>query len=102
MYRCQLWANSTKYKTLVKQVQMVMNEGVKVVSGAFWTAPHATLHELTRILPTSYYIEKLTQTSSLRLYRVPQTSQLLVRLGPLLRFGPWHHPRNSTRALEHS
>jgi len=61
---------------------MVMNKGVKVVSGAFRTAPRATLHELTRILPTSYYIEKLTQTSSLRLYHAPRTSQLLVRLGP--------------------
>ncbi len=59
-----------------------MNKGVKVVSRAFWTTPWATLHELTRILPASYYIQKLTQTSSLRLYRVPWMSQLLVRLGP--------------------
>ena len=61
---------------------MVMNEGVKVVAGAFRTAPRLALHELTRILPAAYYIEKLTQTSSLRLYRVPRTSQLLGRLGP--------------------
>ncbi len=82
MYRCQLWANSTKHKTLIKQIQLVMNEGVKVVSGAFHTMPHLALHELTQILPASYYIEKLMQTSSLRLYHVPCTSQLLVQLGP--------------------
>jgi len=81
-YGCQLWANSPKYKSLVKQIQLVMNEGVKVVSGAFRTAPRMALHELTRILPAAYYIEKLTHTSSLRLYHVPRTSQILVRLGP--------------------
>src|SRR6266702_886555 len=70
MYGCQLWANSTKYKTLVKQIQLVMNEGVKVVAGAFRTTPRLALHEITRILPASYYIEKLMQTSSLRLYHV--------------------------------
>ena len=80
-YGCQLWANSPKHKTLIKQIQLVMNKGVKVVAGAFRTAPRLALHELLRILPASYYIEKLTQTSSLRLYRVPCTSQLLMRLG---------------------
>ncbi|SRR6266702_4701136 len=84
MYGCQLWANSTKYKTLVKQIQLVMNEGVKVVAGAFHTVPHLVLHKLTPILPVAYYIKKLTQASSLRLYHVPCTSQLLVWLCYLL------------------
>ncbi len=52
------------------------------MAGAFHTAPCLALHELTCILPTAYYIEKLTQTSSLRLYHVPCTSQLLGWLGP--------------------
>jgi hypothetical protein len=34
-----------------------------------------------------HYIEKLTHTSALRLYRLPQASQLLRRLGP-----EWHVP----------
>jgi hypothetical protein len=38
-YRCQLWANSPKVKSLMKKVQGVFNEGVKVISGAFRTAP---------------------------------------------------------------
>jgi len=101
-YGCQLWANSTKYKTLVKQVQMVMNEGVKVVAGAFRMAPQMTLHELTRILPASYYIEKLMQTSSLRLYHVPRTSQLLVQLSPLWDSSVQNGPHTSNSGVVQS
>ena len=81
-YGCQLWANSRKYKTLVKTVQGVFNEGVKVISGAFCTAPREALHEITRVLPAQHYLEKLMATSALRLYRVPITSQLRRRLSP--------------------
>jgi len=101
-YGCQLWANSPKHKTLVKQVQLVMNKGVKVVAGAFRTAPRLALHELLRILPASYYIEKLIQTSSLRLYRVPRTSQLLVRLGPYWGGTVQNGPRPSNGAVVQS
>ena len=34
------------------------------------------------MLPARFYLDKLTQTSALRLYRVPRTSQILARLGP--------------------
>ena len=81
-YGCQLWANSRKYKTLVKTVQGVFNEGVKVISGAFRTAPREALHKITRVLPARHYLEKLTATSALRIYHVPVTSQLRRRLGP--------------------
>jgi hypothetical protein len=37
MYGCQLWVNSSKTKSLMKKVQGVFNEGVKVISGAFCT-----------------------------------------------------------------
>ena len=80
-YGCQLWATSRKYKTLVKKTQLVFNEGVKIISGAFRTAPREALHELTRILPARFYFDKLTQTSALRLYRIPSTSQFFPRLG---------------------
>ena len=81
-YGCQLWATAGNYKTLTKKAQMVFNEGVKVISGAFRTAPREALHELTRVLPARHFFDKLTHTSALRLYRVPPTSQLLARLGP--------------------
>jgi len=73
-----------------------MNDGVKVVAGAFCTALRLVLHELLQILPASYYIKKLIQTSTLRLYCVPRTLQLLVWLGPYwdgtVQNGP--HPSN--------
>jgi hypothetical protein len=55
---------------------------VKVVAGSFHTAPREALLELTRMLPMRHFIEKLTYTSALRLYRLPWASQLLRRLGP--------------------
>jgi hypothetical protein len=80
-YGCQLWANSPKVTSLMKKVQLVFNEGVKVISGAFCTAPREPLHEFLRVLPAQHFLEKLIHTSALRLYRVPRGSQLLSRLG---------------------
>ena len=80
-YGGQLWATSRKYKTLIKKIQLIFNEGVKVISGAFRTAPREALHELTRVLPARLFFDKLTQTSALRLYRIPPTSQFFPRLG---------------------
>jgi hypothetical protein len=80
-YGCQLWANSPKIVSLMKKVQLVFNEGVKVISGAFRTAPREPLHEILWVLPTRHFLEKLIHTSALRLYRVPRGSQLLSCLG---------------------
>ena len=107
-YGCQLWATSRKYKSLCAKAQLVFNEGVKVISGAFCTAPREPLHELTRVLPARFFFDKLTHTSALRLYRVPRTSQLLARLGPewqvpvsggpdSLTGGPVNHPPPAVR-----
>ena len=75
-YGCQLWANACNYKTLVKKAQMVFNKGVKVILGAFRTAPCKPLHELMQVLLARHFFDKLTATSALRLYRVRITSQL--------------------------
>jgi hypothetical protein len=80
-YRCQLWANSPKVVSLMKKVQLVFNEGVKVIAGAFRTAPREPLHEILRVLPAQHFLEKLIHTSALRLYQVLRGSQLLSRLG---------------------
>ena len=81
-YGCQLWATSRKYRSLCAQAQLVFNEGVRLISGAFHTAPREPLHVLTRVLPARHFFDKLTHTSALHLTRVPVTSQLLARLGP--------------------
>ena len=88
-YGGQLWFVPGDSKKLVKQVQQVQNEMVHMVAGAFHTAPREALCHLTHMLPMEQYLEKLTHTSALRLYRLPRTSQLLRRLGP-----DWYEPRH--------
>ena len=67
---------------------------VKVVAGAFRTAPREALLELTRMLPMRHHLAKLTHTSALRLYRLPRASQLLHRLGP-----EWYVPSQCDHSL---
>jgi hypothetical protein len=81
-YGSQIWYLSGASKTLVNMLQRVQNEMVKQVTGAFRTAPREALLHFTRMVPMHHYIEKLTYTSALRLYRLPRPSQLLSRLGP--------------------
>jgi hypothetical protein len=81
-YGSQLWYLTGAAKGLINMVQRVQNDMVKQVTGAFRTAPRGALLHFTRMIPMKYYIEKLTYTSALRLYRLPRASQLLRRLGP--------------------
>jgi hypothetical protein len=78
----QLWYRTGGAKGLITMLQRVQNDMVKVVAGSFHTAPRKALLELTRMLPMRHFVEKLTYTSALRLYRLPWASQLLHHLGP--------------------
>ena len=86
-YGCQLWYVLGGSKGLIKQTQMVQNYMVHMVAGAFRTAPCEPLTHLMHMLPMEQYIEKLTHTSALRLYRLLRMSQLLRQLGP-----DWYSP----------
>ena len=92
-YGCQLWYVQGKSKGLIKQTQKVQNQMVHMVAGAFRTVPCEPLTHITRMLPMEQFIEKLTHTSALRLYRLPRMSQLLRRLGP-----DWYSPRPGDNA----
>ena len=92
-YGCQLWYVQGKSKGLIKQTQKVQNQMVRMVAGAFRTAPCEPLTHITRMLPMEQFIEKLTHTSALRLYRLPRMSQLLRWLGP-----DWYSPRPGDNA----
>jgi hypothetical protein len=85
-YGCQLWFKG-KQVTLVNKLQIVQNEAVKVISGAFRTTPREPLHQLLNIFPIKHRLDMLIQTTALRLHRLPRNSQLLIRLGD-----GWHHP----------
>jgi hypothetical protein len=80
-YGSQIWYLSRASKTLINMLQRVQNDMVKQVTGAFRTAPREALLHFTRMVPMRHYIEKLTYTSALWLYRLPCPSQLLSRLG---------------------
>jgi hypothetical protein len=80
-YGSQIWFLSGGSKGLINMLQRVQNDMVKQVTGAFRTAPREALLHFTRMVPMRHYIEKLTYTSALRLYRLPRPSQLLCRLG---------------------
>jgi ribonuclease HI len=79
-YGCQLWYTG-KQRGLVKKLQIVQNEAVRVIAGVFRTTPREPLHQLLTILPMDLRLEMLTQNTALRLYRVAGDSQLLRRLG---------------------
>ena len=99
-YSSLLWYVLGKTKGLVAKTQVVHNEMVRMVAGAFHTAPREALCHLTRMLPMDVYLDKLTFTSALRLYRLPGTSQLLCHLGPdwhylALEFSLWQFPQTA-------
>jgi hypothetical protein len=76
------WYRTRGAKGLITMLQRVQNDMVKVVTGSFHTASREALLQLTWMLPMRHFVEKLTYTSALRLYRLPWASQLLQRLGP--------------------
>jgi hypothetical protein len=86
-YGSQLWYLTGAAKGLLNMVQRVQNDMVRQVTGAFRTAPRKPLLHFTRMLPMKFFIEKLTYTSALRLYRLPQESQILRHLGE-----DWYSP----------
>jgi hypothetical protein len=86
----QLWYCTRGAKGLITMLQHVQNDMVKVVAGSFHTAPCEALLEHMRMLPMRHFVEKLTYTSALQLYRLPWASQLLRHLGP-----EWYVPGHS-------
>jgi Reverse transcriptase (RNA-dependent DNA polymerase)/Endonuclease-reverse transcriptase len=85
-YGCQLWYTG-KQVMLVKKLQTVQNDAVRIISGTFRTTPREPLHQLLTILPMNLRLDMLTQSTALRLYKAPRSSQLLKRLGRA-----WHTP----------
>jgi hypothetical protein len=85
-YGCQLWYTG-KQIILVRKLQIVQNDAVKLISGTFRTTPREPLHQLLNILPMDLRLNLMLQKMAFRLYKAPKGSQLLKRLG-----GAWHTP----------
>ena len=79
-YSCQLWFCG-KQVTLVKKLQIVQNEAIKIISGTFCTTPCKPLHQLLSILPMDLWLTKLTQNTALRLSWVLSESPHLTQWG---------------------
>jgi hypothetical protein len=79
-YGCQLWYTGTE-KGLINKLQVVQNEGVRLIAGAFRTAPREPLQQLLNILPMALRLRMLIDNSALHLYRLQSSSQVLLRLG---------------------
>ncbi len=63
-YGCQLWYTG-KQKGLVDKLQKVQNEGVRLIAGAFKSAPREVLQQLFNILPMGLRLRMLTDNSAL-------------------------------------
>jgi hypothetical protein len=79
-YGCQLWYTG-KQKKLANKLQVVQNEGVRLIAGTFRTTPREPLQQLFNILPIDLRLRMMTNNSALRLYRLQSSSQVLLRLG---------------------
>ena len=71
-------------KQLSKILQVVQDEAVRWMMGAFRTTPAEPLHQLIAILPIHIRLQMLSKTAALTLLTIPHSSQLIQRLGP-----PW-------------
>jgi hypothetical protein len=85
-YGCQLWYMG-KQVTLVKKLQTVQNEAVRIISGTFRTTPREPLHQLLSIFPINFCLDMITQDTALRFYKAPKCSQLLKQIS-----GEWYSP----------
>jgi hypothetical protein len=70
-YGCQLWYRSHACKGLIQMLQQVQNKMVHRVTGTFHTVPRDALLHIMYMLPMKQFVEKLTHTSALQLYRLP-------------------------------
>ena len=79
-YGCQLWFTG-KQKGLVKKLQVVQNEAIRIISGTFCTTPQELLHQMLNILPIDLHLRMITDNATLHLYRLQDSSQVLTWLG---------------------
>ena len=80
-YGIALWAHKGLEKHF-KQVELVQNQAVRLISGSFRTAPLEPLHQILAIFPIKPRAQMLLSNVALRYcsLRLPRESQVLKRL----------------------
>jgi Reverse transcriptase (RNA-dependent DNA polymerase) len=85
-YAAPVWY--TGQARLLRDLRTAQNEAARHMAGAFCTTPVDPLLQLMGVMPIDIRIKMLIKNASLRLYRLPPSSQLLARAS-----GPWGPPR---------
>jgi hypothetical protein len=70
-YGVPVWYTGKRQKGLINRMQIAQNEGLRKMTGVFRTTPVEPLHNLTRVPPISYVLDKLILSYSQRLEGLP-------------------------------
>ena len=80
-YGSQLWFNPKKpIQKLVKKLEQVQRKALIAISGGFYDTPLETMQMLTFIPPITSTLTKLHRSASLRIPRLPISSEITRRL----------------------
>ena len=75
-YGVPLWGRLPHNTSLKKLAQVAQNDALRRMAGVFKTTPIEPLHHLTAVLPFSYTLDKLCNSFSDRLARLPPSHHL--------------------------
>jgi hypothetical protein len=75
-YGTLVWYTGVGQKGLIQCLQVAQNEGIRKIAGAFKTTPLDPLHNLIRIPPIRYVLDKLMHSYSNRLQGLPLNAKV--------------------------
>src|SRR5579864_3263258 len=80
-YGCQLWYDPDHpKKSFLRKLQVVQNNALRHIAGAFRTTPIDTMHLLSFQPPIEVTIRKLCESAAIRFFRLPPSSEITLRL----------------------
>jgi len=79
-YRAQVWYTGVQQKRLINCLQIAQNEGIRKMTGVFRTTPIEPLHNLTRVPPIPYLIDKLMHSYAHRPQDLPSSAKVCMIL----------------------
>lgn len=70
VYGAQLWWNP-KHHSMMKQLQLVQNQAMRMITRTFKTTPIDALHLLSHLPPIHLQLDQITQNAAIRLNTLP-------------------------------
>ena len=74
-YSVPVWYTRMGQKGLIQRLQVAQNKGIHKMTGCFRTTPVKPLHNLTRVPPIRYTLDKLIHSYSNRLQTLPANTK---------------------------